>query len=289
MTIPYTRLYGTDLWKAAKKQYDSNGHPYHALSHVVDLYSHAERLYFDYDAELDHAILAHDVILDGLPDPEIRSGVWLRNMAGDSHSRAVQLIHTTIDHRPCSDDNRLALIDLMNFTSPDMRRRDTRLLRDEAAIRARGDFDQKAWVHGTLGYLNGLVGRISEDLESGEEIAYRPLWNRIRHGIRCTMSTLPMNYAPHPAQGIQRYTRDQEAILLRLNEGPMTQEMLLDFCRGEEIDSSRISGLVTRLKDEDLAAPTRRIDFPTIAITEEGRSWCEKINAPHEDWQEPEL
>lgn len=289
MDIPYTRLFGTELWAAAKRQYDLNGHAYHGLFHVTDLYSHAYKLGLDYDPELDLAILAHDVILDGLPDPEIRSGIWLQEQTGKPHLQAVQLIHTTIDHRPTSADNRLALLDLMNFTDPQARRHDTRLLRDEAAVRDRADFDQTEWVRGSLSYLNGLVHRIHEDLESGEEIAYRPLWKRIRHGIRCTMATMPLNYAPHPAQGIQRFTKDQEAVLLRLNEGTLTQDMLLDFCEGEQIDRRKVSGIVQRLKDEGLAVPTRRIDTSALAITDEGKSWCEKINAPHEDWPEPDL
>lgn len=287
MEIPYTRLIGSEIWNSAKSQYDRNGHAYHGFYHVATLYAHAQRLHLDYCEELDLAVLAHDVILDGGADPEIRSSEWLAAHADDEHPQAHELILTTIDHRPASKDNRLALLDLADFMSPDARRHNTRLLRDEAAAQKGSDFDQKNWVKGTLMYLKGLHERIHEDLESGQDIMFRNEWQRIRHGIRCTIATMPLNYAPHPAQGIQRYTRGQEAVLHLLDQGGCSPQMLIDLADGEAIDRDAMVGIVRRLKDECLASTSNRMDL--LTLTEAGQEWCNRMNAPEENWPEPEF
>lgn len=188
--MDWTRLEGSDLWRAAADRYDDNGHAYHNMTHVGRLYGHAARLRLPYDLSLDRAILAHDVILDGDGANEARSSVWLTERLEMPDRLSTQMIMTTVDHDPQHADRRLAILDLADFMDPDQADMNTDLLRLEA-MRMRGsEFDEDAWAAGTAGYLGGLQERIA----SGQHIVpgkpERRLWTKISRGIGRTLNRL---------------------------------------------------------------------------------------------------
>ncbi|MFX4299892.1 hypothetical protein [Pseudosulfitobacter pseudonitzschiae] len=289
MQYPYTKLFDTDLWRAAEAQYRMNGHDYHGMGHIHDLYASAARLGMDYDVDLDHAILTHDVILDGEDRPELRSARWLELRTGNRFPKASELIMTTVDHLPSHDDNRMALLDLSGFLSPGDRTANTRKLRDEAARKKGVSFNQLEWAKGAMGYLKGLHERIDGDLSSTRHIQYEPQWRRIRHGIACTMTTLPLNYAPHPAQGIQRYTRDQEAVLLRLYQSSCTVDQIKDFCEDAEIKVERVPAILARLTDEWLISKPGSGPLTAVSLSDIGVDWCQRMTTPEETFSELEI
>lgn len=162
MTTPWTRIENGPLWNTARDAYRENGLPYHDFGHVRALYGWAARLDLPYSPQLDECILAHDVIMDRGPGANERvSAEWLVSQ-GRSASWADPILDT-IEHRPCADRIGLAMLDLMDFSDPTVSRSNTERLRLEAMIRAGGNFDQKAWLRGTMGYLDGLSGRIRND------------------------------------------------------------------------------------------------------------------------------
>lgn len=291
MRTPWTKLEGTELWEKAKDQYDANQHAYHSFEHVRTLYYHAEALGLPYDISLDRAILAHDVILDGQPRPEYRSAQWLQKHLPQPDEEAAGLIMSTVQHIPGNGDSRLAVLDLMNFTRPETRRRDSRLLFEEAKRREGVEFDPLDWVHGTLGYLDGLGDRIARSLEEDQMIPNRDKWERILHGLRCTMTVLPLVYAPHPAQGIQRYTTSMEATLALLVAGDGALERdLTDETGVIDIPGFDLQRSLAALKHQGLAFPQKSDAADQLWMpSDEGREFIEKLNAPHEDWAEPEF
>lgn len=73
---PWTRLEGSLILIEARTSYAAAGLAYHNFAHVLRLYCHAASLGFPYDPALDHAILTHDVVMDGRT-PERSSAAWL--------------------------------------------------------------------------------------------------------------------------------------------------------------------------------------------------------------------
>lgn len=289
---PWTRLEGTELWSAAAAAYRANGHIYHSFhGHIASIYAHAERLGMEYDLSLDRAILAHDVVMDHRGNNERRSAGWLNAHLDQEDARATELILTTIDHRPSHPDNRLALLDLAGFIRSEERRVNTRLLRDEARRNARENFDQLEWVKATLSYLVGLHERIQEDLPrlDGRELY---LWDRIAWGIEITCATMPLVYAPHPAQGIQRFTRGGEAVLQAIVAcGSASSDVMGDLMPELIADRAELDRKLTGLAEAGMVRkiPSRRGASPDWEPTEEGRDWVQRINAPEEDFPEPDL
>lgn len=288
---PWTRLEGTELWNAAAAAYNANGHAYHSFhGHIESMYSHAERLGMDYDLSLDRAILAHDVVLDHHGNNERRSADWLEVHLEEEDAKARELILTTIDHRPSHPDNRLALLDLAGFIRPEERRHNTRLLRDEAQRNAGLNFDQVAWVKGTLTYLVGLHERITTDLPGLDERG-QYLWGRIAKGISSTCATMPLVYAPHPAQGIERFTRGGETVLQAIvAAGKASSEMMNDIIPEPISDREE---LLRKLVGLEEAGMVRRTTPPRglprdWEPTEEGRDWVARMIAPHENFPEPD-
>ncbi|MCE6957731.1 hypothetical protein LAZ40_01480 [Cereibacter sphaeroides] len=291
MATPWTRLEGTPLWTAAAAQYAANRLDYHNLDHVRRLYGHAERLGLAYDLSLDRAILAHDVILDAAGDNELRSAAWLDRKLETEDAKATELILTTIDHDPRHPDRRLAWLDLGDFADTWERRRNSRLLRDEAAAKAlrRGiAFDQAVWVMGALRYLQGLHGRIVGGLDGleGEE---RHRWSRVARGIAVTMAVLPLEYAPHPASGIPRLTKGMEATLrLLVADGPASVDRLLSDGDPElPRDPQAANAALRALRNEGMVY---HVGYPGQSgwkATDEGRDWVVRMNAPQPDWPEP--
>lgn len=291
---PWTRLEGSPLWAAAETQYRRNGHPYHNMDHVRRIYAHAARMELIYDLRLDRAILSHDVILDGGRDAELRSADWLDAHLDEPDPGARKLILTTVDHDARSPDRRMAFLDLADFTDIGQSRINTRLLRDEAArmARLRGDvFDQKAWVSGTLTYLQGLQSRIRPALPEFPFPFERSLWARIHRGIGVTMATLPLTYAPHPASGIRRYTRGMEAALPLLEAGAgLTVREILE-ARDPEIGETpeRVAAVLTSLSEYRLADRYGRGEAAVWRISEAGQDWLSRMTAPQTEWPEPDF
>lgn len=291
---PWTRLEGSPLWTAAAMQYARNGHAYHNMDHVRRIYGHAERMGLIYDLRLDRAILGHDVILDGKPDPELRSADWLDAHLDAPDPGARKLILTTIHHDARSPDRRMAFLDLADFIDLGQTRVNSRLLRDEAARAAllRGEsFDQKAWVGGTLGYLQGLQGRIRPSIPEFPFPFERSLWTKIHRGIAVTMATLPLTYAPHPASGIQRYTRGMEAALPLLEAGAgLTAGEILE-ARDPEIGGTpdRVAAVLTSLSEFGLADRYGRGVGAVWRISDAGKDWLSRMTAPQTEWPEPDF
>jgi len=289
---PWTRLEGSPLWTAAVAQYARNGHAYHNMDHVRRIYAHAERMGLIYDLRLDRAILGHDVILDGKPDPELRSADWLDAHLDAPDPRARKLILSTIDHDPRSNDRRMAFLDLADFTDLGQSRVNTRLLRDEAARAAAlcgESFDQKAWVAGTLSYLKGLQTRIQPTIPEFPFPFERSLWAKIHRGIAVTMATLPLAYAPHPASGLQRYTRSMEAALPLLETGAgLTVREVLE-ARDPEIGETpeRVAAVLTSLSEFGLVDRYGRGEAAVWRISDAGKDWLARMTAPQTEWPEP--
>lgn len=286
---PWTRLEGTELWSAAAAAYRANGHIYHSFhGHIASIYAHAERLGMEYDLSLDRAILAHDVVMDHRGNNERRSAAWLEARLETEDPKASELILTTIDHRPSHPDNRLALLDLAGFIRSEERRVNTRLLRDEARRNAGAEFDQVAWVKGTLHYLTGLHARIQEDLHLLDDRS-RYLWDRICWGIEVTCTTMPLVYAPHPAQGIQRFTRGGEAVLQALvGCGSAGSDVMGDIMPEPVPDQAELERKLAGLAEAGMVrrVPTRGGAAVDWEPTEAGRDWVRRMNAPEEDLPE---
>ena len=112
----WSQVIDTPLGLQARTVYDSDpARHYHNWGHILRLYWHAEHTFaLPYDADLDLAILAHDVIYDAAPDKEQRSIDWLTEHAKGDVQIANAHIAKTIEHRP-SDDNRMVLLDLADL------------------------------------------------------------------------------------------------------------------------------------------------------------------------------
>jgi len=158
MTTPWTQLEGTSLWSCARAAHDAQAwRRYHGWSHPLHLYDLAGRVFgFDHDRSLDRAILAHDVVQGG-PDPVGRSVSWLREMCPDD--RAEALIASTHSHAPkAGQDNRMILLDLADFAWPELARRNTLLLEEEARLGL--GWERPLFLRKTEDYLAGLADRV---------------------------------------------------------------------------------------------------------------------------------
>lgn len=299
---PWTRLENTELWKAARRQYQANGNIYHSFAHPMDLYWHADTLGLPYDPVLDRAILAHDVILDGNPEPEARSADWLEAQTGQKLPKERALIMTTADHRPNSLDSRLALLDFMDLTIPALRTRMTHKLMDEARLRSgQGDaFDKIGWLHRQMEYLNRTQQRIMSDLRSMSEadvmrVGHIDKWMKIAHGMRCTMAVAPLIFAPHPAQGIQRYTRMTEMALMLMGQQDehYLKSAIEDVIASQPVAPNDIrktaESLIAGMLEKGLIYKTHRDPIVSAyALTNDAKEWVAKMNAPPIDWPEPD-
>ncbi len=184
---PWTRLEGTDLWRAAETAYDfPRGRTYHGFAHVGVLYAHAARLGLPYNPALDLAILAHDAVQTGT-DPEFASAVWLSECHAlpdtclPSLGQATRLIMTTRRHQPGTCGNELIMLDLADFADPEVSRLNTAALRLEAAA-LRGT-DDAAFREGTIAYLKGLGERLSTGMPLVRSARDKALLEEIRAGV----------------------------------------------------------------------------------------------------------
>lgn len=189
---PYTRLENSSLWRAAEAAYADPRRHYHGFSHVLTLYAHAAHTFgLAYDPALDRAILAHDAVLDGLGQHEVRSADWLETQCAEAGKVEREHILRTIAHHPEAGpdaDNRMVLLDLADFMFEDRALANLDLVRREAAAMAsrapaaEGLVDRTA--DGSIdSYLGGLAARIENgrdaSLPDQEACAFR----RILAGI----------------------------------------------------------------------------------------------------------
>lgn len=116
----WTDLEDLPIWNAAREEYLRDPRrKYHNWCHVQQLYMHVEFTFrMDYDAALDYAILAHDVVYDAKPDKEIRSADWLDQWTTDENFDVIRdakkHIMKTITHE-ITNDNRMILLDLADL------------------------------------------------------------------------------------------------------------------------------------------------------------------------------
>lgn len=177
------------------------------------------------------------------------------------------------------------MLDLADFTDTSKSRLNTELLRREAMSQARGDFDQSAWLMGTMKYLEGLRGRILEDLPQMADHPYRKTWERIAGGIAITMECAPQRYDPHPASGIQRYTRDIEALVFDLADRGKTPVASLRIDGIGQEDMSRVVGGAVW---HQLAWKGRMEGHgPALQLSDEGEAWVAAMRAPDQGYPCP--
>lgn len=284
---PWTRLDGTPLWREAYDAYAANRMVYHNFNHVRSLYGWAARLGLPYSEQLDENILAHDVIMwRGTGENERASADWLVQR-GRSKEWAAPILDT-IHHIPSEDRAGLAMLDLMDFTHPYTSRANTERLRLEAMTHSGGSFDQRAWLKGTIGYLEGLSARIRNDLPSLEGETKRN-WTRIARGIAVTMSCAPHAYDPHPASGIRRFTPGAEAMahVLASREEPLNVDEVTALGEAWMPPGSWSSSAMAQLIEEGLARCSHPKGGPVWGLTDAGRDWVARMNAPAQDYPEP--
>lgn len=197
----WTQLEDSAIWKEAKAAYGRpEGRHYHDFAHVERLYEIAAETRLPYDLSLDLAILTHDVVYDDAPDKERRSASWLMDFAPAAPNAiwqsAVDLVLSTIDHHPGGDD-RLALLDLHDFTDLDRSLQNRELLVQEFAALAGAD--RESFLTGNGAFLEKMAGRIEDDLYLARDEA-RPQWAQIAAGIRALLAHEPAEEAiPVPA------------------------------------------------------------------------------------------
>lgn len=176
----WTRLENSPLWGDACAAHDIPiGRHYHNMSHVRRLYHHAEVTFaLPYCPDLDHAILAHDVVYDGRPDEVARSVEWLE-MRGALNKTREALIMSTQSHRT-GDDNRLIILDLADFLYPRIALKNTdRLAREALSLKGQS---RTEFLSGSEAYLQSLI----VNLQSGIRLAQpfeRPAIRKISGGI----------------------------------------------------------------------------------------------------------
>jgi hypothetical protein len=125
--VQWTKLYGTRIWKECEYYYNSSNRKYHNLQHIRDMYKYAEELGFRYDEDLDHAILAHDLIFDSLPHKEVRSIQEYAYLYSDIYGTALNSavydhVLKTVDHK-FARDSRMVILDMWGVTKPHIRER----------------------------------------------------------------------------------------------------------------------------------------------------------------------
>jgi len=159
----WTRLENTPLWTKAKTVYDADPRRlFHNWHHIVRRYMHAELTFgLPYDAELDKAILCHDVIYDERAHKELRSALWLNENDPDDSLAAMSHIMATANHAP-GVDNRMVLIDLADLMDP------ARIVPDRQLVK---------------GELMALYGISETDFAAGNADFFRQMRRHLGDGV----------------------------------------------------------------------------------------------------------
>lgn len=198
MTMPWTRLEGTPIWRQAVAHYAEPWRDYHGLWHLERIYHHAQATFgFAYDHDLDLAILTHDVVMHFEGRDELLSARWLNARTQGLYPRSEAFILTTKDHRPGPGDSRMARLDLANFMFDDERREGTSRLRNEA--RNRG-IPHEQWRKGSHTYLMGLYDRVSSGIPRELDLEVREQWHLILTGIGAALADIEASWCGFGAE-----------------------------------------------------------------------------------------
>lgn len=179
----WTNLEGTALWEAAKREYqrDPRRH-FHNFDHVLRRYWHAEHtLGLRYDAQLDKAILAHDVIYDDAPEKERRSAEWLVEHDGLDNLDACRHIIATAAHE-IRADNRMIILDLLDLADPKRRLTDRELIRTESI--ALYGIDSASFSRANASFFRSIEEAWSDTAIAARPKSERPWLLDIRAGMR---------------------------------------------------------------------------------------------------------
>lgn len=179
----WSRILDTPLGIAAKAQYDRDPRRhYHGWSHPQDLYWAAEHLYgFEYDYDLDRAILTHDVIFDEHPRKEFRSAKWLldHDMSEGVENSFEHIMKTA--KLQITDDNRMLLLDFAR-----LRNTSTNLADREKLVREAADLEGKTptqFSHGVIGFFTSILPRFSDAKLAGLPQMEQQAFREIRAGM----------------------------------------------------------------------------------------------------------
>jgi hypothetical protein len=169
----WSRILDSDLGIAAKAEYERDPRRrFHGWDHVENLYWAAEHVYgFDYDLQLDRAILTHDVIYDEHPLKELRSGRWLLNHCMDDGVE-IAFNHIMRTAKPkVEDDNRMILLDYARLRKRSLILTDRTTLAEETA--AMTGASPAEFARSNVAYFTSVM----PNFESSKT-ASRPLWER---------------------------------------------------------------------------------------------------------------
>lgn len=178
----WTRLEGTQLWTKAKACYDSDPRRlFHDWHHIERRYMHAELTFgLEYDAELDKAILSHDVIYDHLPYKELRSAIWLNENDPEDSLAAMSHIMATANHAPGAD-NRMVLIDLADLMNPARIVPDRMLVKQE--IMALNGITEMQFAAGNADFFRQMHRHLGDPILAGLPKWEREAFVKIRAGV----------------------------------------------------------------------------------------------------------
>ncbi len=185
--MSWSRLLDTPLGQRAKAVYQADpGRHYHNWNHVLRLYWHATETFdLAYDANLDMAILAHDVIYDAKPNKEERSAAWLREYADTATEMAESHIRKTIDHS-VTDDNRMVLLDLADFLYPEKSAANLETISKE--FQALYGLTEQVFLQGNIGVMTGIHDRIKSSLPGQASDADQEMFAKVLDGIKSNLA-----------------------------------------------------------------------------------------------------
>jgi len=189
----WTQIEQTPMAQMARAAYLSPDRKYHGMNHIDDMFLYAGMYGVPYDVELDKAIWAHDVILDGLGQHERRSADWLEAVIPGS-GKACKMIMTTEEHRLVNGDNHLVFLDLAGFICEKKRHENLKLVFDEMKKPDDSFGDIDGIYKNILSYLEGLHDGLVSDLEFRSDINYREQFEKIVFGIKDIMKTITTLY-----------------------------------------------------------------------------------------------
>lgn len=192
----WSQLLPTRLGRYAHGLHINPWHAYHNWSHISRLYHHAQHTFgFEYDANLDAAIMFHDSVYDALPDKELRSidafhTTYARvDPISVIDSDVVEgMIRSTITHEVI-DDDRMILLDLADLMDPMMTIVNYGLLEEEA-MELYGVTRMESAI-GTKKFLTGMLDRMTDNMEKsvGDRLAH---WYDICEGIERSIDLAQM-------------------------------------------------------------------------------------------------
>lgn len=190
--MAWSKLIHTPFGKLCERIYGLDpDRKYHNFHHIQRGYKNAAKLGFEYDANLDAAWLAHDLVFDKHPDKEERSWllfetIWYAAPA-EFHSlvelpAVCDLIGDTNGHENLRGDERIILMDLLDLAGPARTRANHALIQEESTL-LYGITDAECATNGSV-FLRGLL----ETAELNRQATQFPdEWNSICRGIETSI------------------------------------------------------------------------------------------------------